>query len=141
MFEEKNRVAKSFLSLRNLIENNGIPDDGKLVFHVHEKTMPGHERKYNCFESSEVAALIFGEQHGKLEIVLRRRSEYDANGFEKLELINFVNRMYDLLAYPLLFPYGKDRWNSTMEQKDSKGNVQKISPKKILFTASVRKNM
>ena len=111
MLEGKNRLVKSFLSLRNSIEYNGIPDDGKVVFHAHEKTMPGHEQKYDVPESSELAAFIFCEQHGKLDIVLRRRIEYEANGFEKLQVINFGNRMYDPLAYPLLFPYGKERWS------------------------------
>ncbi len=55
----------------------------KLVIHAHEKNMPRNVRKYNRPEASEVTALMVGEQHGKLGIVLRRRSEYDANGYEK----------------------------------------------------------
>ena len=72
---------KSFISLGNLIQSNGVSDDMKLVIHAHEKTIPGHDRKYNSPEASEVPALIVNEQHGKLDIVLRHRSEYDANGF------------------------------------------------------------
>ena len=131
MLEEKKRLVKSFLLLRNLIENNGIPDDVNLVIHAHGKTMPGHEWKENVPEPSEVAALIVGEQHGKLDIVLRRRSEYEENEFEKLEFVNLGHRMYDPLVYRLLFPYGKDGWHSPLEYKDSKGNVQKVSPKKF----------
>ncbi len=45
-------------------------------------------RKYNLPEASEIGGLVVGVQHGKLDIALKRRSEYDANGWEKLELIN-----------------------------------------------------
>ena len=57
------------------------------------------------------------------QLVLRRRREYDANGFEKLEFINLVHRMYGPLAHPLPFSYGKDGWHSTLEHKDSKDNI------------------
>ena len=70
--ETKNNLMKSFISLRNIIQRNGFPEDVKLVIHSHEKTIPGHLRKYNVPESSEKAALLVREHRGKLEIVLRR---------------------------------------------------------------------
>lgn len=33
-------------------------------------------------------AAVVGEQHGKLDVVLRRRREFEANGFERLQFIN-----------------------------------------------------
>ena len=39
MLEEKNNHMKSFISLGNLTQSNGIPDDMKLVIHAHEKTV------------------------------------------------------------------------------------------------------
>ena len=72
-----------------------------------------------------------GEQHGKLYIVLRRQSEFDVNGFEKLMLINLGHRMHEPLAYLLLFPYGKDGWRCALKHKDSKGNSKKISTMKF----------
>ena len=105
MLEEKNNLVKSFLSLRNLIQINGIPDDVKLVIHTHQKTMPGHIRRSNVPEAREVAALVVGEQHEKLHIILRRRNEFVVDGYEKLDFINLGNRMYDPLAYPLLLPH------------------------------------
>ena len=104
---EENNLVKSFVSLRNIIQRSGLPDDVKLVINAHENTIPGHVRKYNVPEASEVESLVIGEQHGKLEIVLKRRCEFDENGFEKLELINLGHRMYDPLAYSLLFPHEK----------------------------------
>ena len=110
ILEEKNNLAKFFPSLRNLIQINGIQNDVKLVIHVHEKTMPGCVRTYMIPEESEVGALVVGEQHGKLDIILGRRSEFDVDGYEKIDFINLGNRIYDPLAYPLHFPHGNDGW-------------------------------
>ena len=131
MLEENNNLVKSFISLRNLIQSNGLPDDLKLVIHAHEKTIPGHVRKYNLPEASEVAALVVGEQYGKLDTVLRRRSEYDANGSEKLELINMGHQMYDTLSYPLIYPSGNDGWSCSLKHNDLKGKSEKFSPKQF----------
>ena len=107
MLEQNNTLVKSFLSLRDLMQKNGIPDDVKLVIHTHEEAKPGNVQNYNVPEAREVAALNVGEQLGKLDIVLKRRSEYDVNGFEKLDFIKLGHRMCDPLAFPLLFPHGK----------------------------------
>ena len=93
MLEKNNNLVKSFVSLRNIIQRSGLPDDVKLVIHAYEKTIPWHVRKHSVPEASELAALVVGEQHGKMDIVLKRRSEFDENGFEKLELINLGHRM------------------------------------------------
>ena len=68
MFEENNNSVNSFISLQNLIQSNVVPDDVKLMIHAHEKTIPGHVRKYNVLEPSEVAALVVGEQYGNLTL-------------------------------------------------------------------------
>ena len=130
MLEEDNWV-KSFVSLENMIQFNGLSDDVKLVIYAHEKAIPGCIRKYNVPEASEVAASAVGEQHGKLDIVLKPRIEFDANRFEKLELMNLRHRMYDPLAYPLLSPRGKEGWYCAIEVKDSRGNSKKFSLRKF----------
>ena len=127
MLEENNNLVKSFISLRNITQRNGFPDDMKLVIHAHKKTKLGHVRMYNVPEASEVAALVVGEQHGKLDIVLRRRSEFDENGLEKLQFINLGHRMYEPLAYQLLLPHGKGGWHCALKHNDSKGNSKKVS--------------
>ena len=53
-----------------------------MVIHAHSKTQPGHERKYNIPKASGVAALAVGEQHGKLDIILRRIGQLQKNGGE-----------------------------------------------------------
>ena len=131
MLHVSNNLVRTFVSLRDLIQAGCIPEDVKLVIHAHERTNPGHERKYNIPEASEVAALIVGEQYGALDIVLRRRGEVNMNGFEKLDVIRLGNRMYDPLCYPLLFPYGNDGWHSKLTHLNHKGKKQKVTPLKF----------
>ena len=80
----------------------------KLVTHEHQRRQSGHSRMYNLPESSEVAALVVGEQYGKMNIVLRHRGQIDKNGNEKQYFIHLGHIMYDLLAYPMIFTYGSD---------------------------------
>ncbi len=75
------------------MDSNKIPEDVKLVIHAHERTNPGHERKYNIPEASEVAALISGEQYGTLDMVQCLKGCVNANGFEKLNFIRLGIRM------------------------------------------------
>ena len=74
----------------------------QLVIHPHLEVMSAHRRIYNVSNASEVAALIFGDVLGKLDIVLRFHGTLIKKGREKLPLTHLVNRMYDRLAYPLL---------------------------------------
>ena len=99
--------------------------------HAHERRQLEHARKYNLPESSEVAASIVGEQYGKMDIPLRYRGQIDKNGKEKLYFIHLGHRMYDPLAYPLIFPCGSDGWHSKMRSQDSKRKLQKVSPLKF----------
>ena len=80
MLHQNNKLVKSFASLRDLIQSKKITDDVKLVMHAHEIHQTGHARKYYLPESSEVAALIVGEQYGKMDIVLRHRGQIDKSG-------------------------------------------------------------
>ena len=98
------------------------------MINAKEKIIPGDIRKCKVPESSEVAALVAGEQYVKLDIILRCRSECDSSGFEKLELINLGHRMHNSLAYSLLFQYGKYGWRCVLKHKDSKENSKKVSP-------------
>ena len=73
MLHEHNKLVQTFVSLRDPMNTDQIPEDVKLVIYAHERTKPGHERKYNVLEASGVVALIVGEQYCALDIVLRRR--------------------------------------------------------------------
>ena len=64
---------------------------------MHTNKMPENIRKYNVPEASEVAALIVGEQHGKLDTVLSHCSEYDVNAFENIDFINVGQEIMSLL--------------------------------------------
>ena len=133
MLHETNNLLRTFVTLKDLMDRNKIPEDVKLVIHAHERTNPGHERKYNIPEACEVADLIAGEQYGALDIVLRRRGCVNTNRFEKLEVIRLGNRMYDPLYYSLLFLYANDGWHSKLLHLDHKGKKQKVSPLKFYY--------
>ncbi len=77
-----------------------------------------------------MAALIFGEQHGKLDIVLRGHGSLNSNGRGNLQPIHLRNRIYDPIGYPLLSPYGSEKWHSLLRYTDSKGKLLKVSPMK-----------
>ncbi len=62
MLHENNKLVQKFVSLRDLMNSNQIPENVELVIHARERTKPDHERKYNVSEASEVAAIIIGEQ-------------------------------------------------------------------------------
>ena len=100
MLHESNNLVRTFVTLKDLIDSNKIHEDMKIVIHAHERTNPGHKRKYNKPEASEVAALIAGEQYSALDIVLHRKGCLNAIGFEKLDVIGLDNRMYHPLCYP-----------------------------------------
>ena len=103
MLEERNNLVKSFLTLRDLIGSRRVPEELELRLHAHERIRPGHERKYNIPELCEVADLIVGEQHGPLDIVLRRKAQLASNDEEKLDMISVGNCLRDPLCYPLIF--------------------------------------
>ena len=140
MLHQNNELVKSSTSLRDLIESNKVPEDVKLVMHAHERRQPGHTRKYNLPESSEFAAMVVGEQYGKMDIVLTHRGQIDKNGNEKLDFIHLGHRMYDPLAYPLIFPYGSDGWHSKLRYLDSKDRFQKVSPLKFYCRLLYQRN-
>ncbi len=104
-----------------------IPESVQLVIHAHSKVVPGRVRKHNVPEASEAAALIVGEHHGKLEIVPRSHGSLNRNRGENLQLIHLGNKMYDPLAYLLLFPYGSEGRHPLLRHKDSKGKLLKVS--------------
>ncbi len=127
MLHENNNLVRTFISLRDLIQRDCIPEEVQLVIHAHERTKPGHERKFNVPEGSEVADLIVGEQYGVLEIVLRPKVILDASGYEKKDTIRLGNRMHDPLCYPSLFPYGNDGWHSKLMHLDQRRKQQKVT--------------
>ncbi len=131
MLHEDNKLFRTFIALSHLIQRDCIPETVQLVIHAHERTKPGHERKFNVPEASEVAALVFGEKYGALGIVLSLKRILNENGCEKMDRIRLGNRIYDLLCYPLLFPYGNDGWQSKLMHLDQRGKKTKVTPLKF----------
>ena len=82
MLEKESNLDKSFLSLRDMIEDGKVPNEMELVLHAHERTISVHVRKYDIPKSSEVALLMVGEQYGPIDIVLKRKAPHNENGDE-----------------------------------------------------------
>ena len=69
-------------------------------------------RRYNLPTADEVAMIIPGEvgQLGERDVIVRRHD----NG--SLQRMDTLAPAYDPLQYPVLFPYGEDRWTTGIMQ-------------------------
>ena len=126
MLEKCNCLVKSFVSFRDLILSGKVPPNVDLILYAHDPTKSQHARKYNIPESSEVAALIVGEQHGPLDIILRSKADFNSNGLEKLDEISIGHRLRDPLCYPLLFFDGCSGWPSKLTYVTRKGKRKRF---------------
>ena len=115
MLRQNNTYARTFQLLREWVRE----DDGvgltrfQMVIHADRRPEGEHLRRYNAPESSEVAALIPGDQGDRAtrrDIVLRRRAERNPNVNKVLDKTSITHRSYDPLSYPLLLPWGSDEW-------------------------------
>ena len=52
MLHKSNKLVWTFLSLRDLVHWNRIPQDVKIEIHAQERKNSGHKRKYNVPEAS-----------------------------------------------------------------------------------------
>ena len=89
-------------------------EDVSIILHADKKLKPTDEHccKYNLPAQSEVAALLPGESHSNLDVVIQCRDG-------GLQQINTVHRSYDPLHYVLLFPEGTDGWQLGMKKADN----------------------
>ena len=130
MLHEVNPYIKTFTCMHELCMKSDIVETYNLVIHANKKPEKEHTRRYNAPDASEVAAIIVGSEDeliGRTDVVLRYRAKLNENGFEKLSRIAISHRSYDALAYPILFPDGKDGWVLNLSTEgENKG--RKITP-------------
>ena len=72
-----------------------------------------HEHQYNALVVDEIAVVMTGDLTNNRDIVLQKRSN-------QLVRIYEAHRSYDSLAYPLMFPRGKDGYHFDYRQLDPK---------------------
>jgi hypothetical protein len=111
MLHANNSYIQSFKAAIEIdcVENVNI------VLHANKKMKPTNEhcRRYNLPVQSEVAALLPGESHSNLDIIIHCRDG-------ALQRINAVHRSYDPLHYVLLFPEGTDGWQLGLKRTDNR---------------------
>lgn len=106
-------------SFKTALELRGTDDTLKLVINADKRPTGQHERRFNAPLCKEVAVLMVGEEHGKRDIVLRRRDN-------SLETVRETHRAYDCLQYPLLFPSGEDGYHFGLWQCDPSTGLPKV---------------
>ena len=130
MLHEVNPYVKTFKCMHELFSSPAAVEKYNLVIHADKKPAKEHTRRYNAPPSSEVAALIVGTEDELIkntDVILRHRAVLNENGFEKLNRIAISHRSYDPLAYPILFPDGKDGWKLGLES-EGENKRTKITP-------------
>ena len=90
-------------------------EDVKIVLHADKRLKPTNEhcRRYNLPVQTEVAALLPGESHSNLDVIVSCRDG-------TLQRVNTVHRSYDPLHYVLLFPEGTDGWQLGLKRTDNR---------------------
>ena len=109
-------------SFKTALELSGTDATCKLVIDADRRPAGQHGRRYNAPLCSEVAVLLVGEEHGKRDIVLRRRDN-------NLERVAETHRGYDCMQYPLLFPCGEDGYHFNLCQCDPSTGAPKAGKK------------
>lgn len=78
--------------------------------------------------SSEIAVLIVGQQHGPLNVVLRRRASMNMNGMDQIDTITVGNRLRYPICYPRIVFDGARRWHSKLySQLEKPGKVARLT--------------
>ena len=109
-------------SFKTVLEFKGTDDTFKLVINADQRPGGQHERRYNAPLWNEVAVLLVGEEHGKRDIVLRRRDN-------NLVRVCETHCGYDCMQYPLLFPCGEDGYHFSLYQCDPRTGEPKVGKK------------
>ena len=98
ILHEHNVLVQSF---KTAIEMDS--PEVKLILSEKPAPRSEHSRRYNLPASSEIAAVLPGDNTGNLDIVVHCRTG-------ELQRISTLHRCYDPLHYVLLFPFGTDGW-------------------------------
>ncbi|XP_056689190.1 uncharacterized protein [Spinacia oleracea] len=112
MLDEHNPLAKAFRGARDRFESNNHHGSVKLKL-IGRRESDG--RTYNLPTASEVAALIvgyIGSSTEERDIILETQSG-------QLQRITELHPSYLALQYPLLFPYGEDRYRLGIQLRDT----------------------
>ncbi len=86
MWQSSSSLIQSFLSIREMTQNQPPATNIKLVIHADRRPSNEHERRYNSPASPKIAAIAVGTGENYIhrnDIVLHRRGQLNDNGNEK----------------------------------------------------------
>ncbi|CAE1268683.1 unnamed protein product [Acanthosepion pharaonis] len=110
MLPEVNSYIRSF---KYALENAPFPSFS-IVIDADKRPHDEHEHRYNDPACNEMATIIHGEQNRTRDIVLKSRGD-------ALRRISETHRSFNVLQYPLLFPYGDDGYYFSIPHLISRG--------------------
>lgn len=99
------------------------PLDENFQIIINADRIPANEHagRFNAPSTNEVAILIVGQEFNNRDIVIEARNN-------RLQRVSELNRSYDPLQYPLIFPFGEDGYCINIPQFDPKNQAE--NPKK-----------
>jgi len=110
MLSDNNHYVTILKTAKQLFEQQGNPQRIKIVINEERRPPGEHSRRYNSPLSDDIAILMPNDNtHNVLH--------YSNN---TLVHISELHRGYDLLQYPLIFPYGTDGWHINLKLQNSK---------------------
>ncbi|KAI9116475.1 hypothetical protein K1719_012642 [Acacia pycnantha] len=107
--DENNSIVRQYRSTADIIKQNVFSDVSIRLIRSNSSTATSNQ--YQLPTTSELAALIVGDfdnSYTKRDIIVRKQSG-------DLQRIDELHMAYLPLQYPLLFPYGNDGYNSSIE--------------------------
>ena len=104
LLHEDNHYVEMFKVAKEIFEEDDTPTDVKIVINETKRPSGEHSRRYNRPLSDDIAVLMPNDATSNRDIVLHYRDGGSRH-------ISELHRSYDLLQYPLLFPFGTDGWH------------------------------
>ena len=120
MLDSKNMLVKTYRMVRNHLHEK--PNVSLRLRLIYQRDKDG--RTYNLPTSSEIAALIVGDENQSVEqrdIIVEEQSGV-------LKRISELHPSYLALQYPILFPYGDDGYRINIPHRDFGPNTKKTRP-------------
>ncbi|RZC28638.1 hypothetical protein D0Y65_000557 [Glycine soja] len=121
MLDHHNHYAQKFRMARDKLHSTTVPDLKMKL--ISQRQTDG--RLYNLPTTTEVAALIVGDEHSadKRDIIIEKQSGL-------LKRINELHPAYLPLQYPLLYPKGEDGYRLNIPHKDH-ANIHTAKRKQV----------
>ncbi|KAL5179179.1 ATP-dependent DNA helicase PIF1 [Glycine soja] len=121
MLDHHNHYAQKFRMARDKLHSTAVPDLKMKL--ISQRQTDG--RLYNLPTTTEVAALIVGDEHSadKRDIIIEKQSGL-------LKRINELHPAYLPLQYPLLYPKGEDGYRLNIPHKDH-ANIHTAKRKQV----------